>query len=343
MLQRIQRQRSSFCIRARMKACGIIGAVAFVSLLAGGAAHAEIPPCWPACAAMAVAQNGPPLWAAGQNPDSSNAEKGKGNDTRIDTEHIFGFAMGSDIGEKGEFELESENIAGFGRRTGSYFALSGLQLLKYTVTDDFRVAPGFIINSNRIRGVEGFEDITQTGIGGAVVELRYKLIDRQKAPFGLTLHLQPGWSRLDEATGLGVEQYSNEFAALFDKEIIKDRLWGTINIGYGMAASRFKNASEWAHDSDLSFQAAASYQVFKGLLLGGEVRYVRGYEGLGLDRFRGDALYVGPTFSTNITGNIGLSGAVNVKVAGKSIGNEDGLELANFERVKAMLRLNVHF
>jgi hypothetical protein len=292
---------------------------------------------------MAVAQNGPPLWAAGQNPDSSNAEKGKGNDTRIDTEHIFGFAMGSDIGEKGELELESENVAGFGKRTGSYFALSGLQTLKYTVTDDFRVAPGFIFNSNRIRGVDGFEDVTRTGIGGAAVELSYKLVDRGTAPFGLTLHLQPSWNWLDEATGLRVEQYSNEFAALFDKEIIRDRLWGAINIGYGVAASRFKNAGEWAHDSDLSFQAAASYQVFNGLLFGGEVRYVRAYEGLGLDRFRGGALYVGPTFSARLAKNIGLSGAVNVQVAGKNIGSEDGLELANFERVKAMLRLTVLF
>ena len=306
--------------------------MAFVSsLLASGAA----------LAAMQETQNGPPLWATDKKPDS-NADKEKRNDD-VDTEHIFGFAMGSDIGKKGELELESENVAGFGRRTGSYFAFSGLQTLNYTVTDDFRVAPGFIINSNRIRGVDGFEDVTQTGIGGAVIELRYKLIDREQAPFGLTLHLQPTWNRLDEVTGLRVEQYSNELLALFDKEIIKDRLWGAINIGYGVAASRFKNATEWAHDSDLSFQAAASYQVLNGLLLGGEVRYVRAYEGLELDRFRGEALYVGPTFSTRLTKNVGLSGAVDVRVAGKSLANEDGLELANFERVKAMLRLTVLF
>jgi len=286
------------------------------------------------------------LWAAGQSSksdaDKSTDEK-KGGGDGIDTEHIFGFSMGSDIGAKGELELESEQVAGFGRRTGSYFAYSGLQLLNYTVTDNFRIAPGFIINSNRIRDVQGFDDVTQTGIGGVAVELRYKLIDREKAPFGLTLHLQPTWNRLDEATGLRVEQYSNELLALFDKEIIKDRLWGAINIGYGMAWSRFKDAGEWVHDSDFSFQAAASYQVFNGLLLGTEARYVRAYDGLGLDRFKGDALYLGPTFSTHLAANVGLSGTVNVRVAGKGRGTEDGLELANFERVQAMLRLNVLF
>jgi|GEM_PF-803256 len=321
---------------------GMAAAMTFASsLLAGGAAQAEQLPSWLVYAATPSADTGLAPWATGLS--KLNADKEKGHDDRIDTEHIFGFAMGSDIGEKGELELESENVAGLGKRTGSYFALSGLQTLKYTVTDNFRVAPGFIINSNRIRGVEGFEDIAQAGIGGAVVELRYKLIDRETAPFGLTLHLQPGWNRLDEATGLQVEQYTNGLLALFDKEIIKDRLWGTINIGYGMAASRFKNAGEWAHDSDLSFQAAASYQVFNGLLVGGEVRYVRAYDGLGLDRFRGGALYIGPAFFAHITRNVGLSGAVDVQVAGKSIGNEDGLEFANFERVQAMLRLNVHF
>jgi hypothetical protein len=37
----------------------------------------------------------------------------------IDTEHIFGFAEGSDIGAKGELEIENITIGGFGA-LGSY-------------------------------------------------------------------------------------------------------------------------------------------------------------------------------------------------------------------------------
>jgi hypothetical protein len=37
----------------------------------------------------------------------------------IDSEHIFGFAEGSDIGEKGELEIESTTIGSFGAPAGS--------------------------------------------------------------------------------------------------------------------------------------------------------------------------------------------------------------------------------
>jgi hypothetical protein len=320
----------------------MVAAIVFVSsLLTGGAAQAEQLPSWLAYAATPSTDSGLALWAAGR--PKSDAEKETRGDDKVDTEHIFGFTMGSDIGEKGELEFESENVTGLGKRTGSFFAFSGLQQFKYTVTDNFRISPSFVINSNRIRGAEGFNDVTTTNIGGASVGLSYKLIDREKAPFGLTLHFHPGWNQTDEAMGLRVEQYSNEFLALFDKEIIKNRLWGAVNISYDVAASRLKSTGEWTHNSDLSFQAAASYQVVSGLLLGGEVRYVRAYDGLGLDRLKGEALYLGPTFSTQLAKNVGLSGTVNFQVAGKAVGDPRTLDLANFERVQAMLRLTTHF
>ncbi len=314
-----------------------------LSLPAGGGAQAEEAPAWLSYAATDASRGTSVLRARPKPKPAAEKETNHDHYGDVDTEHIFGFTMGSDIGEKGELEYEAENVFGASKRTGSYFAFSGQQQLKYTVTDNFRIAPGFAINANRIRGVDGFDDISRTGFGGASVEFRYKLMDRDKAPFGLTLHFQPGWNRLEEASGMRVEQYGNEFLALFDKELIKDRLWGAINIGYGLGATRFKSTGDWAHDSALSIHAAASYQVANGLLFGGEVRYVRAYEGLGLDRFKGDAVFLGPTFSTHLAKNVGLSGTVNVQVAGKAVDDPHRLDLANFERVQGMLRLNVLF
>jgi hypothetical protein len=312
------------------------GALA-LGLFADTSARADDAPSWLAYAATKPVVKGLPSPKSGVN-SGHEAEKDD-----VDTEHIFGFSMGSDIGEKGEIELEFENVGTFSKRTGSYFAFSGQTQLKYTMTDNFRIAPGFTLNSNRIKGVEGFDDVSQTSIGGGSVEFRYKLLDRDKSPFGLTLHFQPGYNRIDEATGLGVEQYGNEFLALMDKEIIKDRLWGAVNIGYGVAATRLKTTNEWSHDSDLSIHGAMSYKFFPGFLAGGEIRYVRAYDGLGLDRFKGDAVYLGPTFSTKLAKNVGLSGTVNFQVAGKAIDDPRSLDLVNFERVQAMLRLNILF
>src|SRR6266700_6158741 len=41
---------------------------------------------------------------------------------RIDTEHLFGFMIGTDVGEPGDKEIEGETVARWGKRPGSYFA-----------------------------------------------------------------------------------------------------------------------------------------------------------------------------------------------------------------------------
>ncbi len=71
-----------------------------------------------------------------------------------------------------------------------------------------------------------------------MAEFRCKLLDRNSIPFGMTLHAQPGWNRIDETTALKVEGYGGEFALLEDKEIIQDQLWTAVNLYYGLAASK---------------------------------------------------------------------------------------------------------
>src|SRR5262249_5380067 len=42
---------------------------------------------------------------------------------RIDTEHLFGFIIGTDIGEVGDKEVEAEVAGNLGKQPGSYTAL----------------------------------------------------------------------------------------------------------------------------------------------------------------------------------------------------------------------------
>ena len=55
----------------------------------------------------------------------------------VDTEHIFGFTEGADIGEKGEKELES-NTTGLLGKAGSYAVLLNETAFRYGVADGFR-------------------------------------------------------------------------------------------------------------------------------------------------------------------------------------------------------------
>jgi hypothetical protein len=77
-----------------------------------------------------------------------------------------------------------------------------------------------------------------------------------------------------------------------------------------------------------------------GVLIGAETRYAKQYEGLGLDRFKGEAWYVGPTFFARIGLHASLSGAWNVQVVGKTAGEPGALDLVSFERHQFLLRFN---
>src|SRR5262249_17490937 len=75
-------------------------------------------------AAQSIAR--PLLWAvlillAGLGAASSApADTRKHGDGEIDTEHMFGFTEGSDTGEAGEKELETDSTGRFGKPDGAY-------------------------------------------------------------------------------------------------------------------------------------------------------------------------------------------------------------------------------
>ncbi len=312
--------------RLKASLAAAVGGLAVTAM----AASAEELPGW-----LAYAQ-GPSQTATALAAPAEAAHDG------VDTEHIFGFSMGSDIGKKGEIELEIENVGRFGRRFGSYTGVGVLSQVKFTLTDNFRVAPGVSFASTQISGVPGMIDNRRTAVAGASMEFRYKLLDRDVMPFGLTLHAAPGWNRVDELTGFDAQIYGTEFAALMDKELIRGTLFAAFNLWYSGGASR-DLTNTWSHDSEFAVQGALSYKVNSMLIVGAEARYVRAYGGLGLDRFSGDAVYVGPTFSAHLTDRIGLSGTWSTQVAGKACDDPRHLDLDNFERHQAMLRFNYLF
>jgi hypothetical protein len=74
-----------------------------------------------------------------------------------------------------------------------------------------------------------------------------------------------------------------------------------------------------------------------------EARYLRSYDGLGLDLLMGQALFIGPTFYARFSDRFWMGGAWNIQVAGRT-GNESGaLDLTNFERHQAKVRFGYNF
>jgi hypothetical protein len=93
----------------------------------------------------------------------------------------------------------------------------------------------------------------------------------------------------------------------------------------------------------LGIGAALAMQVMPNVFVGAEARNLRHFDGLGLNGFAGQALYIGPTFYATFGERYFVSVAWNVQVWGAVAGTSGALDLDNFERHQVKLRIGVSF
>jgi hypothetical protein len=286
------------------------------------------------------------IWLAGlAAAGSASAENRKHADKagEVDTEHMFGFTEGSDIGEAGEKELETDSTGRFGKFDGSYNNVATALEAKYSFSDRFRLSAVATLAYYDIAGVSAFDDRRQTALQSVSFDARFRLLDREHAPVGLTLSIEPHRGFTDEMSGEGADQYGGEFRLLADRELIPGRLFAALNVSYEPEQTRLRASGETLRDSMLGIAAALAMQVMPNVFIGAEARTLRHYEGFGLNSFAGQALYVGPTFYATFGPGYFLSAAWNVQVWGAVAGSSGALDLVNFERHQAKLRVGVVF
>jgi hypothetical protein len=84
-------------------------------------------------------------------------------------------------------------------------------------------------------------------------------------------------------------------------------------------------------------------QTRPSFFLGGEARYLRQYEGIGLQEFAGQALFIGPTAYFQLSSRSRLTAAWSIQAWGRPAGSNAALDLVNFERHRARLVFGVNF
>jgi hypothetical protein len=109
----------------------------------------------------------------------------------LETTHLFGFTLGSDVNKVGEKEAELENTGRFGKRDGSYAALSSELGVKFIPFENFSVEPEVSFARHDISGVPGLGNQNQAAFDAFTFETRYRLLERESAgrlalPWGLT-------------------------------------------------------------------------------------------------------------------------------------------------------------
>src|SRR6266851_8978622 len=76
----------------------------------------------------------------------------------IDTEHIFGFMIGTDVGNVGEREFQSQTTGRFAKNGGNYRAIGQQLELEFVPARNFRIEMATTFASHDINGVPDFWD-----------------------------------------------------------------------------------------------------------------------------------------------------------------------------------------
>jgi hypothetical protein len=261
----------------------------------------------------------------------------------IDTEHLFGLMIGTDVGTVGEREFQSQTTGRFSRSGGSYRAINQELELEFVPVDNFRIEIGSAFAAHDINGIAGFEDRSQLAWQGVSLDLRYKFLDRGTAPFGLTFALENHVSRIDESTAAAVRNYGTELTLAFDRELVPNFVVAALNLTYQPEWTRFLGTATAEQESTIGASLGVMAQLRPGLFVGGEARYLRKYEGIGLEEFMGEALFVGPTAYFQLSERSRLTATWSLQAWGRSARSSSALDLVDFERHQARLVFGVNF
>ncbi|MDE2377187.1 MAG: hypothetical protein KGM94_07935, partial [Bradyrhizobium sp.] len=196
-------------------------------------------------------------------PDLARAEEG------FDTEHIFGFMIGTDVGTPGEREFQSDTTGRFGKGGGTYRALGQQFEIEVVPLQNFRIELGTTAALHDIGGVPDIGDRRQLNFQGVSLDLRYRLLDREKAPFGLTVAAESHADRIDETTAVKGRSYGTEFKLAIDRELIPNFAIGALNLVYQPEWTRFEDTGLSERSSTIGVAAAALARVRPNMLLGG--------------------------------------------------------------------------
>lgn len=273
----------------------------------------------------------------------SRAQDKNGQDDGVETENIFGFTVGTDTDKAGAKSMGFESAARLRKRDGSYTGVASKVEFAYGLTDYLNVAFAVLGDHHRIRGVTDLDNIRFFGFNGLGTEIRWRLVQRGPSPIGVTLQLEPSWQTHDETSGKRATKYGSENKLAFDTELVKEKLIAAFNLLYDVERVRERGSAVWEEGSNFGLAWAASYQVVPKTFVSGEVRYLRAYDGLGLNRFAGEAVFVGPAIYGEIAPKTTMSLVWNVQVWGKEVGNPAHLDLKNFERHQVRVKIGREF
>jgi Putative MetA-pathway of phenol degradation len=288
------------------------------------------------CLGIALAVACAPSFAAADDDESPKAGQPDNPFYALDTKNLFGFLEGADVGEAGDKSLEFETTGASGKAEGRFQSVEQEFVFEPTLTDSLGLEFGAHVLGQNVKGVPDLPDFTGVDFMGLSVEARYVVKHRSAAsPVQVTLTVEPEWDAISDA-GQRVVDFNATFRAIGDWQSADRRVYGAVNLVYTPDGSRLPG-QVWEKTSTFGASAALSYRVTPPLMFGAEADYDRAYSGVAPQGYRGQALYLGPTFHYQISEKIDFSAAFIAQATPRP------LDLSDFPRRLARLRLEVEF
>lgn len=260
----------------------------------------------------------------------------------VETEGLFAFVDGSDIGVKGERHFTFQLDGAFKKHDGTFRAITPKVELSYNPADRLHIGLEFWGDRFKVQNNSDFDDQNRWG-GGVALEFKAVLAKRgEGSPFGMALVLAPHFSTSEPVSGEPARHYALEVKLITDVELVTDKVFAAFNLLYEPERVR-PRGEEWEKESLFGASAGIMTRLSPALFAGGEIQYFRKYEGYFFNEFAGQALYVGPALHMKFGEQASLSLGWAVQVAGKAEGDPRSLDLVNFERHRGTFRYSAHF
>lgn len=202
-------------------------------------------------------------------------------------ERFFTYVHESEVLPKGKWEFEQwlTYRKGFpgGDRDFTQHIWDFREEIEYGVTDRLSLAGYLNFRSEQlVARTESVEDSSEFSFKGVSGEIKYQLLNPNKAPVGLALYFEPTYN--------GNEQ-ELEYKILLSKNL-GDHWVLAANAVFEQEWEREKGTTE--RESVLEFTAGAAYRLTPKWSVGLEGRYHSVYEGSGLNEHLGTGWFVGP-------------------------------------------------
>jgi hypothetical protein len=242
----------------------------------------------------------------------------------IDTEHIFGFAEGADIGAQGDRELEI-TATGLAGKLGQYAGIQNETALRYGVADGFRASLGALADYHAVASVPGLADLHSLNVfGGVSSEFRWQFLNRFSSPLDLTLSFEPQWQHIDDTSGQNMQSYVLPVKLLADMPLIPEKTFVAFNLGYAPTFARI--GGTWQQENPVTIALSASTAIPGNAFLGVEIRQLTlNQHGF----FSGLALFVGPSLFVRLSNAIVVKVAWEAQIPAETASRND---LVNYER-----------